>query len=133
MPGINIKMKPRPVRLTRHLLGIDGHTDPVHVTATDHPGAGGAYHEYDLTLAGQKDPALQVRFQNGPIDEAGPNGVTNEALLAVVEHRLAGFQSGRFPSIENGLALNHVRAAIEALKQRTRDRIARWVEGQSKA
>ena len=39
---------------------------------------------------------FEIRFQNGPIAEAGVNGLTHEALLAVLEDRLVGFQSGPY-------------------------------------
>ena len=76
---------------------------------------------------------LPIIFQNGPIKEQGINGVTQEILLAIVEHRLACFQSGPFASAYNAEALNHVGQALAALKRRTEDRLARGVEGQTKA
>jgi len=73
---------------------------------------------------------MRISFQNGPLQETGyPNGVSNEALLAVIEDRLLGFQSGEYACQENALALRKLQEAMMWLHQRTRDRIARGVEG----
>jgi hypothetical protein len=70
-----------------------------------------------------------VRFQDGPIQETGVNGISNEALLAIVEDRLAGFQSGQYACRENAIALTKIQEAMMWLHKRTRDRAARGVEG----
>lgn len=72
-------------------------TEPLIVAATDEPGHGGASHHYVIE-AGDYPRMLTIQFQNGPIAEGGVNGVTNEALLAVVADRLRGFQKGRTPA-----------------------------------
>ena len=46
--------------------------------------------------------------------------------------RLRSFQAGPFPSDENSIALIHCGVALDALKSRTRNRLARGVEGQTK-
>ena len=56
------------------------------------------------------------------------NGVTNEVLLAIVIDRLEGFQSGPFACDGNQKALDACRASLEALHERTRERLARGVE-----
>ena len=70
-----------------------------------------------------------IKFQNGPILEFGVNGISNESLLAIVEDRLAGFQSGEFACRENAIALIKLQEAMMWLQKRTRDRMARGVEG----
>lgn len=106
----------------------------------DESGAGGASHLYNLswdtgTVAGRE--SIAIRFQNGPIGDRvrgqGPNGVTNEALLAVVLDRLRGFQSGEFKCRENALAITKIEEALHWLKHRTNDRIRRGVEGKNAA
>jgi hypothetical protein len=57
------------------------------------------------------------------------NGISIEALLAIVEDRLLGFQSGQFSCRENSIALTKVQEALLWLAKRTRDRVARGVEG----
>ncbi len=69
-------------------------------------------------------------FQNGPIKEVGVNGITNEALLAILQDRLAHL-NGIFPCIENEEALGALMRASEALNRRTQNRINRGVEGKN--
>ena len=108
--------------------------DRITITVLDEPGAGGANHDY--RIAGfDKHPrsatGMRITFQNGPIGEAGVNGVTQEELLAVVIDRLRSFQSGPFACTENAVALAHAEQALDALKGRTRSRMARGVEGRT--
>lgn len=71
----------------------------------------------------------ELSFQNGPIKEAGVNGITQEALLAVLKDRLEGFQSGQFKCHDNEVALDHIESAKLWLFKRTLERVARNVEG----
>jgi len=76
----------------------------------------------------------EIRFQKGPLKEVGHvNGVSDEALLAIVKDRLEGFQTGPFSCQENGLAIANIDIALEYLGERTKDRQARGVEGKSEA
>lgn len=70
-----------------------------------------------------------VDFQTGPILTAGVNGVTCEALLAIMIDRLATFQAGAYACKANEYALDHMDRALLALRGRTAERIARGVEG----
>lgn len=72
----------------------------------------------------------ELLFQHGPVKEVGVNGLTNEALLAVVVHRLQ-FLNKQFPCRENSLAITKLEEAMHWLEARTRDRLARQVEGQN--
>jgi len=110
--------------LTSHK--VDGLNEALVVSVTDEPGSGGACHEY---LIASLDVLCEIGFQDGPIGEVGVNGISNEALLAIVEDRLIGFQSGEFRCRENAVALTKLQEAMMWLQQRTRDRIARGVEG----
>jgi hypothetical protein len=74
----------------------------------------------------------RLSFQNGPIAEVGTNGVTHEALLAILVDRLQGFQNGPYKCRENAIALTHLEDAQMWLQKRTRDRMARGVEGTMK-
>ena len=109
--------------------------DYLQVEVIDEKGAGGAHHEYIIqrkdTDIVQDKTVGEVSFQNGAILENGVNGVTNEALLAIVEHRLTCFQAGPFACDENEVALQKVKTARETLEERTRKRKARGVEGKS--
>lgn len=100
------------------------------VVAVDGAGPGGASHEYLLTHGDEvQEQNTVLKFQNGPIKEVGVNGLTDEALLAVLIDRLQGFQSGRYSCRENALALTKFEEGMHWLQHRTRQREARGVEG----
>lgn len=122
---------------------LNGLIDALTVEVLDQPGQGGACHHYRLSgfstagtvndpfVARHLAPAehMTILFQNGPIQEFGVNGVSNEAVLAVLIDRMRGFQSGQFACRENAIALTHMEEALMWLQKRTRDRLARGVEG----
>lgn len=112
--------------ITRHQ--VNQLNEAVRIIATDEPDEGGAHHTY-LLQYGPEGNCLTIDFQNGPIKEVGVNGVSNEALLAIVADRLEGFQFGPFACAENKLALDLLQDAMTALASRTRNRLARGVEG----
>src|SRR5574343_408947 len=91
-------------------------------------GPGGANHLYEIRYDDKETRINQYRteieFQNGPIKEVGINGVSHEALLAIIIDRLEKFQEGPFKSAYNGIALEKCEEALFWLQQRTRDRIA---------
>lgn len=113
--------------ITDHKL--NGLNDVITISVCDEPGPGGACHEYQIDLPAQT--ACVIEFQKGPIKEAGINGITQEVLLAIVIDRLRGFQSGEYACRENAIALTYTEAALMWLQKRTRDRLARGVEGTS--
>jgi hypothetical protein len=115
---------------------LDGHkVDPnelLDVLVCDEQGSGGAHHNYGYYFPGRETVNMgAIRFQKGPIKEVGVNGLTHEVLLSIVKHRLECFQRGPFPSEWNEKALQHVTAALTALKARTLDRQERGVEGRN--
>ena len=69
-----------------------------------------------------------IGFQDGLVPDNGLNGVTNESLIAVVIHRL-WILNGLYPCIENQIALDNLKIALDSLELRTTRRIARGVEG----
>lgn len=138
MPNeLTIQTTPHPDglrRLTDHLTPGDPNPQ-LTIQVMDAPGPGGAHHLYRITPPPEEDPkeGWFIQFQKGPLREEGINGLTHEALLAIVIDRLRCFQQGPFPSEYNGTALFFCERALTWLKRRTADRIARGVEGQSKA
>lgn len=139
---------------------VNGLNEAINVTAIDEPGPGGANHHYMLNLpdwtrnpdGSNSHHVWDIQFQNGPIaSPADRNGLTNEVLLAVLIDRMRGFQHGRKPSPvagehddgfdfntrgkfacrENACALTHLEEALMWLQKRTRDRMARDVEGKN--
>ncbi|MDK8193760.1 hypothetical protein QP794_27130 [Paenibacillus sp. UMB7766-LJ446] len=71
----------------------------------------------------------EVNFQEGPIKEAGINGVMNEDLISMVIARLNGFQNSDFRCRENAVAITKLEESLMWLRKRTADREARGVEG----
>ena len=60
-----------------------------------------------------------IRYQRGPVGAAGSqDGVTELAVLAVVEDRLSCHQEGPFACEENKVALQHIRAAMKLMRNR---------------
>ncbi len=123
--------------LTGHI--VNPANDRIQITVEDEPGSGGANHRYhvDGFATGSNDSEGQdvstdhvvLLFQNGPIAEKGVNGITHEVLLAILIDRLEGFQRGPYAGADNAMALCHLREAQTALQRRTRERMARGVEG----
>ncbi|GEM_PF-867194 len=102
------------------------------ILVVDEPGVGNACHHYRIEHShnGPACDAVDIKFQKGAILEAGEvNGISIEALLAIVEDRLADFQSGPFACAESNLALASVQEALMWLTERTKLREARGVEG----
>ena len=119
-----------------HEHKVNPANDTLNITVIDEPGAGGANHHYVVTGFTHANPGVDVMddemdilFQNGPIHEAGVNGVTHEVLLAIVADRLRNFQSGPFACKANECALTHIEEAQHWLQQRTLERMRRGVEG----
>lgn len=118
--------------LTDHI--INPCNENITVQVMDDPGHGGACHHYAIVLPPVKAPdhamkVIELKFQNGPIKECGTNGITHEVLLAILVDRLRLFQAGPYACRENAVALTKLEEATMWLQKRTRDRMARGVEG----
>lgn len=121
--------------ITDHKL--NGLNDALEITVLDEPGQGGACHEYQIEFGnndggdrtGHSQRKVLISFQNGPIKESGVNGISGEALLAIVIDRLRSFQAGPFACDDNAEALTCIQTGLELLQRRTKARIARGVEG----
>lgn len=130
-------------KLTDHIVDGDSANHQLEIAVLDGPGQGGACHLYQIEgfnsstnpsdpwTARHGQPAVHstILFQNGPIKEFGTNGLTQEALLAIVIDRLRSFQAGPYACVANQNALAHCERALYLLQERTRERIARGVEG----
>ena len=117
--------------------------DVIEIVVNDAPGAGGANHRYEVTgFDTANNPSVEnpegykhsysrlvLLFQNGPIAEAGVNGITQEVLIAICIDRLRSFQAGPYACRENALALTKLEEAQHWLLHRTRARMNRGVEG----
>lgn len=105
------------------------------VTAIGEPGPGGASMRYkieggdDAKMSIADFVSCDIRFQNGNPANA-INGVSNEALLAIVMDRLNGFQQGPFACDDNAWAYECIVRAMRILHKRNIDRTARGVAGE---
>lgn len=123
--------------MTRELTShkVNGLNESLRIDVLDAPGQGNASHVYGITSTEPRSadvpPAVMcpIRFQDGPILEAGVNGISGESLLAIVEDRLTSFQSGPCACRENAVALTKIQEAMMWLQKRTLDRVKRGVEG----
>lgn len=127
--------------ITTHRVNVAN--TALNVIVHDEPGSGGAHHVYEINgynpesnhalkgawgITGTCSSCL-IAFQDGPIKEAGVNGVTHEALLAVLIDRLECFQNGPYANQYNAAALVSLRNARATLHARTVEREMRGVEG----
>ena len=103
------------------------------VFAVDEIGAGGANHEYHITLNNGKDTASDVaiiQMQKGPRKNVDSiHGVIDSDLLEIVRDRLKAFQAGPFANEYNEQALKHIEQALTWMNKRVEDRIKRNVLG----
>ena len=75
--------------------------------------------------------SLSFTLQKGPIKEAGVNGCQIDQVVEAAKHILEGFNS-KFPCRENAMAITKLDECLMWLEKRTKDRIAREVEGSGK-
>jgi hypothetical protein len=111
----------------RHITDhkISALNEALDVRAVELPVAG-VPHAYEIVGA---PVATFIEFQNGSVKTEGVNGISDEALLAIVIDRLRCFQSGSLSCRENALAITKCEEAMMWLHKRARDRIVRGVEG----
>lgn len=83
-------------------------------------------HNYEIIYGFNQK--LDINFQNGAVRENGVNGVTNEALLAILIDRTSTLND-KFPCDENVRAINDMKNALANLEVRSARRIVRGVEG----
>lgn len=114
-------------QIDRHELPEMGPT--MTLTALDADGPGGTPHLYRIDWSAG---SIVIPFQRGPRGETSNNGVLEPALIAMMIDRLEHFERGPFPSPETTAAREHLEAALGALQDRVRNRIARGVMGQSR-
>ena len=98
------------------------------------------YHEDEITnnaphhfvvLSAETDPVelAVIDFQEGPIKEAGVNGVANEDLIVMALIRLQSFQNSPFACKENAMAITKLEETLLWLRKRTMGREQQGIEG----
>jgi hypothetical protein len=73
-----------------------------------------------------------IDFQEGPVPTNGVNGLTNEALLAILIHRTEVLDA-KFSCDENKRAIADMKNALVNFEVRTARRMVRGVEGKMEA
>lgn len=127
-PATTCKAKLRDNPASLPINEIGGLNTHLRVLVLDEPmQPNSACHLYVIEANGV--PTCTLNFQRGPIKEHGVNGISNEALLAVIAHRFEGFQRGKFACDDNAEALKHIYAAMECMSKRTQGRVLAQVEG----
>lgn len=114
--------------LTEHK--INPVNDKIGIKVVDEPGQGNANHHYAIEMPVNVDnPPVDILFQNGPVNEVGINGLTQEALMIICIDRLRSFQKGPYACRENGMALTHLEESLHWLHSRTVKRMTQGKEG----
>lgn len=82
---------------------------------------------------------LSISWQDGPLgrglNRKEPNGAFVETGIAACVQRIEFYQEasgGKFACKENGIAIALLKAALDILNERTKDREKREVEGEHK-
>lgn len=117
------------MEITDHI--VNPKNDLLKLYAVDEPGHGGASHVYRIDHP--NGFVHHISFQDGPIGEVGVNGITERVLAEIIRHRYRSFQAGPYACAENERALSALNILIDSMDARTRDRMARDVEGKSAA
>lgn len=116
----------------------------VKVTTADLRQSDNAHHAYKIEVfpfetpkygnesAFQPIEICEINYQNGGLKEAGANGITDQALLAVILDRMRSFNDGQFRCRENSLIITKLEEALMWMEKRSNDRAHRGVEGERK-
>ena len=113
------------------------------VKTADYRATDNAHHKYtievlsgipltagDETKSEDSVETCELNFQNGGLKEVGPNGITDQALLAVVLDRLRSFNDGPYRCRENSMMITKIEEALMWGEKRGNDRSRRNVEGE---
>jgi hypothetical protein len=83
----------------------------------------------------EKEPVGTVStlgLPSGEVLQTVFDGTTNEEVLAMLIDRM-NYLNKKFPCRENSIAITNLEQALMWLEKRTRDRVARNVEGKAQA
>lgn len=110
--------------------GLDDLTDGIRIEADEpDPACGGGSHLY-RAYARDGELVATIQFQHGPRGEYGSRqGVTAQAVLAMLVHHIKSFQAERFACRENALAITALEEARGWMLLRAIDRKRRGVLG----
>ncbi len=90
--------------------------------ATDEKSSDGANHHYAFSykpsIDGPPVPMGEIKFQNGPVSEAGINGISDEQVLQVLIDHVDGLAHGRIFVDQNQQAVLDLKQARSWLESR---------------
>lgn len=86
---------------------------------------------YDIVHKTTGQTVNTIKFQKGPVQEEGLNGVFLEDLLLIVIDQLEHFQNSEFACVENEDTLRHLRDALHSTRSRQYERSLRNVQGKN--
>jgi hypothetical protein len=87
--------------------------------------------EYPVEVC-EANNAITFQIQNGPIKEKGVNGCQVDTMIEAAKVIIEGLNA-KFPCRENACAITKLDEALMWLRERTRKREARGVEGTNQA
>lgn len=90
-----------------------------------------APNSYEIEHRTSGATAAIVKFQKGPVQEEGLNGIFMEDLILICIDQLEHFQNSEFACQENEDTLRHLRDALHSIRSRQYDRTLRGVQGRN--
>ncbi len=111
----------------------------VAVYTDDERASDAAHHKYKIVVNSWTEDGesgsypvevCDLKFQNGGLKEVGANGITDQALIAVVLDRMRSFNDGQFRCRENSMIITKLEEAMLWMEKRSNDRARRNVEGE---
>ena len=86
---------------------------------------------YDIRHTITQHVAQVIKFQKGPVQETGLNGIFIEDLLLICIDQLEHFQNSPFKCVENEATLRHLYDALATTRSRQYERMLRGVQGRN--
>lgn len=108
----------------------------INVVTADLRANDNAHHKYKIFVNKDTDTLgvtvheVEIQFQNGGLKDVGPNGITEQALIAIILDRYRSFNGGQFGCLENSMVITKLEEALMWSGKRAADRAQRGVEGQ---
>ena len=81
------------------------------------------HHDFEIRRTLDNALLCKIHFQQGALDEKGPNGVLNEDLLLAIIDRVESFQNSKLKCRENEIALEKLNEALFWLNLRNNKRM----------
>lgn len=110
--------------------------DCVFIQTDDPVNSDGANHKYRISVfplnrSANAEPVqvTHIHFQDGGLQDVGVNGLTDQALLAIVLDRMRGFNDGPYRCRENSIIITKLEEAMLWMGKRASERANRNVEG----